>query len=116
MSGEVVYIPTTHTRYHPKKQGHIILKNDGQEYEIGMIGQYHPRVLERIKLDAQSQVVGVELFGEVLEQLMSQSIKSFETLATYHTIQDQIVRRDVSFVVDKSVAIGDLVQVAKTVS
>lgn len=112
----MVYTPTTHTRYHPKKQGHIILKNDGQEYEIGMIGQYHPRVLERIKLDAQSQVVGVELFGEVLEQLMSQYTKNFETLASYHTIQDQIVTRDVSFVVDKSVAIGDLVQVAKTVS
>lgn len=70
--GEIVYIPTTYMPYHPKKQGRIVLQVQGNDYEIGMIGQYHPRVLERMKLDAQSQVVGAELYGEVLEQLMIQ--------------------------------------------
>lgn len=115
LAGKLYYQPTELAYYHPKKQGLILYKHNNQEYTIGTLGQYHPSILENLKIDSQAQVVGAELYLEVLEELIKDQTNTFESNATYHTIQDQIVTRDVSFVVDKNVNIGTVVAVAQNV-
>ena len=89
------------SHFHPKKQGTISIVYGDQSVVIGMIGQYHPRVLESLKIDSHAQVVGVELQLETLEQVLTSQGQSFETTSHYQTIQDQIVTRDISFVIAK---------------
>jgi phenylalanyl-tRNA synthetase beta subunit len=64
--GRLVYRPTHHTYYHPKKQGEI-LYNDTV---IGMIAQLHPTTLEGLKIDSTVQVVVAELMLETLDDLL----------------------------------------------
>ena len=73
-----------------------------QKTIIGTIGQYHPLVLEQLKIETNAQVVGTELYLERLEELVKGQEHNFEMTAGYQTIQDQILLRDVSFVIPKS--------------
>lgn len=57
ISGQLVYETTSFTHYHPKKQGIIRIVYEDQNIEVGMIGQYHPTVLEQLKIDTTAQLV-----------------------------------------------------------
>lgn len=114
ISGVLQYAPTSLSHFHPKKQGTISIVYGDQSVVIGMIGQYHPRVLESLKIDSHAQVVGVELQLETLEQVVTSQGQSFETTSHYQTIQDQIVTRDISFVIAKDQPFWSLVQVVES--
>ena len=110
IKGALVYTPTILSHFHPKKQGTISLVSGEQKSVIGMIGQYHPTVLEQLKIDTNAQLVGAELYLERIEELLTGQSHSFETTTEYQTIQDQIVTRDMSFVLAKDQPFGPIVQ------
>lgn len=97
LQGELSYTATSYSYYHPKKQWIIYLDN----HEIGYIAQYHPNTLENLKIDPSAQVVGAELYLEKLEDIVTTQGSTFEFQNEYLTIQDQILTRDVSFVISK---------------
>jgi phenylalanyl-tRNA synthetase beta chain len=112
LEGKLEYIATDYSRYHPKKQGQIIY--NGQM--IGMIAQLHPTVLETLKIETIAQVVVAELFFETLDNLLKDQWYSFQSDAEYQTIQDQIVTRDLCFVIDTDRGFGEVSDVVKKIS
>lgn len=112
LEGELEYRPTAHTWYHPKKQGKIVY----QGQEIGIIAQLHPTILESLKIDTTAQVVVVEIALEMLDTLITDQWYSFQSDAEYQTIQDQILTRDLCFVIDTDRWFGEVSDVVKKVS
>ncbi len=108
---KLIYKSTEHTYYHPKKQGEVIY--DGMV--IGTIAQLHPTILEVLKIETTAQVVVVELVLETLNNLLWSQGYSFQSEAKYQTIQDQILTRDLCFVVDQAMGFGDIVSVVQAI-
>lgn len=96
LEGDITYTGTDFARYHPKKQG--TFAHNGQV--IGMVAQLHPTVLEFLKIETNAQVVVMELALESVSTLLQSQGYSFQSDAAYQTIQDQILTRDLCFVVD----------------
>ena len=113
MSGEIIYEATDYAPYHPKKQWKILYKYNDTTTEIGMLAQLHPRVCESLKIDPKTQVIVAELFLETLSELYIWQEHNFQSESTYNTIQDQILVRDLSFVIDKDKPFGEIVDVVK---
>lgn len=70
---------------------------------------------ETLKIESKSQVVVAELFLEGISNLYTTELHNFQTESTYYTIQDQILVRDLSFVIDKTQPFGPLVDVIKNI-
>ena len=109
---ELEYTATNYSRYHPKKQG-VILYN-GQV--IGMLAQLHPTILETFKIETTAQVVVSELSLENLDSVIKWQWYSFQSDAEYQTIQDQILTRDLCFVIDIDKWFGEITNIVKRVS
>jgi phenylalanyl-tRNA synthetase beta chain len=109
---ELEYTATNHWWYHPKKQG--IISYHG--HVIGMIGQVHPTILESLKIETTSQVVVTEVELETLDTLLQNQWYSFQSDAEYQTIQDQILTRDLCFVIDTERWFGEVSDVVKKIS
>ena len=82
--------------FHPKKQAKIILRNGPTPLELWVVGSLHPFVLQKNKLPETAQLCGFELNLEALKGLTHQGSNEKE----YETFQDQILWRDLSFIVD----------------
>ena len=78
--------------FHPKKQALIRIG----DLEIGFVGALHPLILQSNKIWETSGVVYLSLNITTIVENLKQS----EHIYTYETLQDQIIRRDICFVVD----------------
>ncbi|UFX82637.1 phenylalanine--tRNA ligase subunit beta [Candidatus Absconditicoccus praedator] len=99
------YQPTDKSYFHPKKQGKIFLGDE----EIGYIGVLHPIYYENFKFFENSQICYVELCLEKISSIVEAFDKKIGK-SYYETLQDQIVFRDVSFVVDKDFQYGKIIE------
>lgn len=111
LSGKISYSQTQRNYAHPTKQWTILFAPDStkKSVELGWIGQYHPLVLQDLKIDDTTQVVWLELEIETLAKLMG-SWSEFEYAGPeYLTKQDQIVTRDVNFILDRSMSQDSIV-------
>ncbi len=90
---EITLQPTSHSSFHPKKQADILFGST----VIGSISSLHPLILKDHKI---SETAGLCYLSLSLPKLIE--IKNnWETKTTaYETLQDQIVWRDLCFVVD----------------
>ncbi len=93
LSGKLEYQATEHSFAHPKKQGTIFFNRQ----VIGSIYTLHPSIFGAYKINDESMITYVELNLAKLEALKNQSKTKTKT---YETLQDQIIWRDLCFVVD----------------
>jgi phenylalanyl-tRNA synthetase beta chain len=93
------FVPIKSPTLHPGQSAEIFL--DGSR--LGSIGMLHPSIEK--ELGFEQSVFLVELDQDAL---LSRSIPSFKKLSKFPS-----VRRDLAFIVDESVHVGDLLSVAK---
>ena len=96
IKGKLFFEPSAFSCFHPKKQAKLLLRNGESLLEIGQIWSLHPFVLQKSKLPEQAQLCTLSLNLEPLKHLLH----SANAEKNYETFQDQIVWRDLSFVVD----------------
>lgn len=87
----VSFVPTENNNYHPKKQANIVY--DGKV--IGFVGTVHPLHLVDNKMPQTAQVTYVWLDCSAVEWLVEKTYSNI-----FATLQDQIVQRDMCFVID----------------
>lgn len=91
---EIGYESTQISYFHPKKQGKILY----QGKEIGIIGAFHPLILKNNKLPENANTCFIELNQQTIQEFKD---TNGEKIYDYETIQDQILWRDLSFVLDE---------------
>ena len=91
----VSFVATEHSNYHPKKQANIVY--DGKV--IGFVGTVHPLHLVDNKIPQTAQVTYVWLDCSVIEWLVEKTYSN-----VFATLQDQIVQRDMCFVIDTALS------------
>lgn len=90
---EVSFMETTHPFFHPKKQAEIMVNGE----IIGYIATVHPLTQQAYKIPESAQVTMASVSMAKLQEYMS---KPVDNNIEYTTLQDQIVYRDVCFVID----------------
>jgi len=80
--------------FHPKKQAKVIVGG----VEVGFVGAVHPLLLKEYKIPENAGLVFISLS---LEKLLSVTKSIDDQKYSYATLQDQILWRDLCFVVDK---------------
>ena len=102
---------TDHTHFHPRQQWLLMLG----DVIIGSLASLHPHTLTALKLDPKASVTVTELYLERLDAIITTQWYSFQSDNSYQTLQDQIVTRDMAFVIDQSQAIGEMIDLVKAV-
>lgn len=98
----VSYVATDAEQFHPRQQAQVLI--DGTV--VGFVGRLHPLILDARKLPSDTDLVYFTLDLAALEHLSS----SWQATASdYHTLQDHILLRDLSFVVDRSESFEPLI-------
>lgn len=82
---------------HPGQSAYVYTGNK----KFGVIGVIHPSVLKKFKLKVQAPPIVFELN---LDMLSKKDIVSFEKISKYPSVS-----RDISFLVDKNVLVGDII-------
>ncbi|MBV9977367.1 MAG: phenylalanine--tRNA ligase subunit beta [Hyphomicrobiales bacterium] len=100
--GGVQVIPGGPPWFHPGRSAKVQF---GPKLQLGAFGELHPRTLEL--LDVKGPVVGFEITLDLLPAPKSRATRARAKLALSEL---QPVRRDFAFVVDKTVAAGDVVK------
>lgn len=77
-----------------------------------MIGSIHPLVLQALKLPEQAGLVYADLSLDALATLLENNANH---VYTYETLQDQIIWRDLCFVVDADKEFAPLLEAVKKV-
>lgn len=96
IKGRLSFEKSDMAHFHPKKQAKLILRNGPTPLEIGMIATVHPLLMKTMKFPETAQLCLFDLNLELLKKLVHQANNE----KAYETLQDQIVRRDLSFVVN----------------
>lgn len=104
----IVFEKSNNEAFHPKKQA--VIKSG--ETILGFVGALHPVILQNNKIGETSWVVYISLD---LTAIVEQSAKSTEHIYTYETLQDQIIWRDLCFVVDANKDFEELLSAIKKV-
>ena len=108
LKDEIIYEKTDKKAYHPKKQWNIIYSWE----KIGFIATMHPIVLKENKLLETSDLVYLSLDLEKIDSL----VNKVEFVAEwYETLQDQIVWRDLCFVIDQEKDFWEILNIAKNI-
>jgi len=94
LNGKLTYEATDLPYFHPKKQGKILFNKQ----EIWIIWTVHPTILKANKLPENASLTFVEISLETIKALRAQET---EKTYIYETMQDQILWRDLSFVIDE---------------
>lgn len=106
--GKVVFEKTALTHYHPKKQAIIKIG----DLVIGFIGALHPLILQNNKIGETSGVVYLSLN---ITAIVENTKEASEHMYTYETLQDQILWRDVCFVIDADKSFDAVITAVKKV-
>lgn len=93
IKGKLEYVKTDLPSFHPKKQWKILLNRQ----EIGFVGTIHPLVNTQYKINEKSSVV----FSQIDLNLLLPFFENAKIKTNYETLQDQIVWRDLCFVIDE---------------
>lgn len=127
--GDVSFEKTSISQFHPKKQAKLVIKSIkskvkgqkidltdlglyGPSTEIGFIGALHPLVLQNQKIGETSGVVYISLnITTLVKNIKEAKAHSY----TYESLQDQIIWRDVCFVVDANKDFDVIIQAIKDV-
>lgn len=109
--GSISFEKTTLAQFHPKKQANILLEIKDQENNIKKISIWfiwslHPLVLQNQKIIETSGVAYLSLNITTIIEYIEQTSKH---VYTYESIQDQIIWRDLSFVVDTNKDFSDII-------
>lgn len=104
------YKLTNNTKFHPKKQWEIYLNDD----KIGVIANIHPMYYEYFKFPEKSEIVFAELDVYKIQNLYF-SQKDIFGQSKYETLTDQIVYRDLSFVIDKNADFGKVIEAVESI-
>jgi len=94
LNGKITYEATDLPHFHPKKQGKILFNKQ----EIWVIWTIHPTILKANKLPENANLTFVEISLEAIKALRAEAS---EKTYIYETMQDQILWRDLSFVIDE---------------
>lgn len=100
----VRYVPAQPEGFHPGRTAQIVVEANGKQTVLGVIGQLHPALQQQKDL-ADTFVLEVEL--DLLAQLSDEKL-TYSPLPRYPAIS-----RDMALVVDRSIAVGDLLAKAK---
>ncbi len=108
LAGEISYEKTAKKAYHPKKQWNIVYKNQ----VVWFVWTIHPLILKNYKLSESSNLVYLSLDLHTINEILKNTSYVVEW---YETLQDQIVWRDLCFVIDENLDYGTVLDVAKNV-
>ncbi len=92
------YIQSENEMFHPKQQAWITLNWKS----VGKLNTLHPYVSEQFKIDSTRSIVLAELDLTVLFDIALSQQKKTKWMSSYNTLQDQILTRDLNFIVDES--------------
>ena len=106
--GEIKFEKSALPQFHPKKQALIKIG----DVIIGFVGALHPLILQNQKIGETSGVVYLSLsITTIVEKLKNAS----EHIYSYETLQDQIIWRDLCFVVDENKSFDAVITAVKKV-
>ena len=106
--GKIKFEKTALSQFHPKKQALIKIG----DLVVGFIGALHPLVLQNQKIGETSGVVYLSLnITSIIENKKHAKEHSY----TYETLQDQIVWRDLCFVIDAHKSFDEILSAVKKV-
>ena len=94
--GKIFFEKSDFSAFHPKKQARILFRNWANVVEIWKVVTVHPVVLKEQKFPETAQLCYFDLYIDRMKEFTNQ--QSYER--DYETLQDQILWRDLSFVVD----------------
>lgn len=100
ISDNITFVPSTYPYLHPKKQYNIMLGDT----QIWFGGTVHPIIVEESNIDPALDVWVVEIDLS----LLSLHAKKSDIFVDYKTNQDQILYRDLAFLVDTSHDFGSI--------
>lgn len=106
------YKTTSIGHFHPKKQSEIFYKSRWKDIKIWLIGSLHPLLLKDYKMPENAWVTYISLNMESLIECL-ESVKFLSS--GYETLQDQIIYRDLCFVVDSEKSYNDILEAVKWV-
>ncbi len=109
---EIIWTKSNGDKYHPKKQANIEVQTKEWPYMIGFIGNYHPLVLTTLKMLENAWVTYITLDIDKLVYLIK---NESEHIYTYETLQDQIIWRDICFVVDENNTFDAVISAVKNI-
>lgn len=109
---KLVYENTSNSVYHPQKQVNILYRAGKEKKKIWFIWALHPVILKSQKISENAGLVFISLNLESLLDLIS---NIWESNYSYETLQDQIVYRDLCFVVDVNKNYGEILDGIKTI-
>ncbi|NOZ43572.1 MAG: hypothetical protein GXP45_00070 [bacterium] len=92
--------------YHPKKQANIYIR----DVLVGSLGQIHPLLLAELKLPEKASCSYLQLNLDILASLEDQQESN---KYTFETLKDQIVWRDLSFVIDEDKSYREILDYIK---
>ena len=108
LNGKITYEATSLSHFHPKKQGKILFNKQ----EIWVIWTVHPNILKASKLPENAGLTFVEISLEKIKELRVQWV---EKTYIYETMQDQILWRDLSFVIDEKEDFSKVLSAIRTI-
>lgn len=111
--GKLEYNLTDYDAFHPKQQAIILLNKQA----IGSIKTIHPALLEQLKLSTTGSATILEIDLTLLQHIVKPS--KIGTTPRYHTLQDQVIWRDLNFVISQEqnfATVTDAVAKVKEVS
>jgi phenylalanyl-tRNA synthetase beta chain len=96
-------------RLHPKKQALIKIG----DLVIGFVGSLHPLILQSNKI---GEISGVVYLSLNITTIIEHTKKTSEHIYTYESLQDQIIRRDLCFVVESTNSFDAIITAVKHVA
>lgn len=106
--GNIHFEKSSLSQYHPKKQALVKLWDS----TIGFVGAIHPTVLQTQKIWETSGVVYISLN---MTAIISNKQDAAEHIYQYETLQDQIIWRDLCFVVESNTSFEAIISAVKAV-
>ncbi len=110
LSGELQYFSTNYDMYHPKKQWEIYY----QDFLIWNINALHPIYYENFKFPQNSEIVTVLLNLNKLKKIIKKN-QSNKEFIDFDINNDNIVYRDLSFLVEKDFEFGKIYNTLKEI-
>ncbi|MFA7298777.1 MAG: phenylalanine--tRNA ligase subunit beta [Candidatus Absconditabacterales bacterium] len=107
--GKILFEKTALAHYHPKKQATIKIG----DLVMGFVGSLHPLILQNHKIGETSGVVYLSLN---ITAIIENTQETEKHIYTYETLQDQIIWRDLCFVVDANKGFDSVITAVKKVT